>query len=213
METPTVKRAEELRPVQLAPEGAGPLLQRDFVGVIEGSPLTPEEAAVKLRRELPLHVPETLARFSRSGDEGEPLQAGDTMHVRLKGAGAAAVIVSHVDARSMTLRTMEGHLEAGRNTFGFYNDASGRLICRVRSRARVRDVGRLIAYRLGGKANQSAIWSLFLNRVAEACGGTLAGDVQEETAEVEDSALDLGEGDGPTFDAFNPPPLPDEKPR
>jgi hypothetical protein len=207
METPTVKRPEELRPVQLAPEGIGPLLQRDFVAVIAGSALTPEQAALKLRRELPLHVPEALVRFTRSGVSGDsPLQVGDTMHVRLKGSGAAAVLVSHVDSRSITLRTMDGHIEAGRNTFGFYNDAEGRLVCRVRSRARVRDLPRLFSYWLGGKGAQSTIWTQFLEHVAAAVGGELVGGVREETTEVRDSSADAGDGDGPTFDAFNPPP-------
>jgi hypothetical protein len=208
MDTSTVKREEELRPVQLAPEGPGPLLQRDFVAVIEGSHLTPEQAALKLRREIPLYMPEALAKFTRSGSEGDALEVGDTMHVRLKGAGAAAVLVTHVDARSLTVRTMEGHLEAGRNTFGFYNDEAGRLVCRVRSRARVRDLPRLLGYWLGGKANQTVIWTYFLNQVAEACGGKIVGGVREGTEEVEDSPLDAGEVEGPTFDAFNPPPLP-----
>lgn len=208
METATVPREEELRPVQLAPEGAGPLLQRDFVAVIEGSPLAPEQAALKLRRELPRYAPEALCKFTRSSSAGDPLEVGDTMHVRLKGAGAAAVIVTHVDARSLTVRTMEGHIEAGRNTFGFYTDEHGRLVCRVRSRARTRDVPRLIAYWLGGKGNQSLIWTMFLNRVADECGGKLVGSVREDTETVEDTPLDVGEDDGPTFDAFNPPPLP-----
>jgi hypothetical protein len=213
MGSATVKREEELRPVQLAPEGVGPLLQRDFVAIIEGSPLTPEQAALKLRCELPLYAPDALCTFKRSGNEGDPLEIGDTMHVRLKGSGAAAVTVSHVDALSLTLRTMEGHIEAGRNTFGFYRDGEGRLVCRVRSRARVRDFPRMIAYWLGGRANQSAIWTYFLNRVAHACGGKVVGQVREGTEEVVDSRLDAGEADGPTFDAFSPPPLPDENER
>jgi hypothetical protein len=206
METPTVKRPEELRPVQLAPEGVGPLFQRDFVAVIAGSNETPEQAALKLRQELPLHVPEALAKFTRSGAAADsPLRVGDTMHVRLKGSGAAAVLVSHVDSRSLTLRTMDGHIEAGRNTIGFYEDADGRLVCRVRSRARVRDLPRFLSYWLGGKGTQTTIWTEFLKSMATAVGGKLVGRVREETSSVQDSAADLGDGDGPTFDAHNPP--------
>ena len=60
------------------------------------------------------------------------------MHVHMRGIGDFGVVVSHVEDGSFTLRTLEGHPEAGRITFGASRDAAGHLVLRIRSRARLR---------------------------------------------------------------------------
>jgi hypothetical protein len=152
-----------------------------------------------IRRDFPRFAPDLLAKFSGPPDEGRPLEVGDTMHVRITGSGHAAVLVTHRDERSLTVRTLEGHLEAGRNTFGAYYDEVGRLVGHVRSRSRIRDYPRMAQYWLGGKAAQTTIWVTFLKRLAEACGGEVVGDVRVSTEEVPDSPEDLGQEDGPTY--------------
>src|SRR5207248_5651976 len=82
---------EEERRVQLAKHGAGPMLQRDFVIVLEGASCSPEELMRKLRTGFPRFSPKLYCTFDRpEGSEG-PLRVGDTMHVHLRGAGHAAV--------------------------------------------------------------------------------------------------------------------------
>ncbi len=190
---------EEQRPVQVAPEGVGPLLQRDYVLTLEGSPCTPEQVIEHIRSDFPRFSPDVLSKFTRTVGEGRPLEVGDTLHVRITGGGHAGVIVSHMDARSLTVRTQEGHMEAGRNTFGAYYDALGRLVLRIRSRSRIRDLPRSVGYWLFGKNAQAEVWCTYLRRLAETCGGHPVGDVAVTTVEVEDTPADEGALELPTF--------------
>src|SRR5262249_4728480 len=162
---------EEQRRVQLAKHGAGPMLQRDYVVVLEGAACSPEDAMLKLRSDFPRYSPRRLCKFDRPEDGEGPLRSGATMQVHLRGAGPAAVLVTHVDPRRLTLRTQEGHQEAGRISFGASYDPGGRLVIRIRSRARQRNFPRFIAYALVGMRVQSRIWAEFLTRLAAECGG------------------------------------------
>lgn len=200
---------EELRGIQLATEGKGPLLQRDYVVVLEGSACSPEEAVEKLRSDFPLFSPAELARFTRPVGDGGPLAIGDTMHVRIRGEGECGVKVTHLEPHSFTLRTLQGHPEAGRITFGAYHDEAGRLVCRIRSRARERNRLLLDGYLMGGIYAQTRVWVTFLERLTAACGGRVLGRVLTSTDEVEELPEDRGKGEAPTFDT-HPHSLPDE---
>jgi len=191
---------EEERALQLASHGTGPLLQRDYVAVVEGSDCSPETAVETMRREFPKFAPELLVTFDRPDGAAGPLDPGDTMHVHLHGAGHSGVVVNHVDDRSLTMRTLDGHQEAGTITFGVYPDEAGRLVFRIRSRARQRNLPRFLGYELLGKHAQTQIWIHFLENWAQACGGKLVGDVILSTDEVEETAADRGEEEQPTFD-------------
>ena len=193
------KSPEEQRPVQLAPEGVGPLLERDYIAVLAGTDCTPERVMEIIRSDFPSFSPDALAKFTRTDGKTTPLTVGDTMHVRIPGGGESAVIVTQLDARSMTVRTMEGHMEAGRNTFGSYYDEQGRLVVHVRSRSRISDMKRYVMYRLGGIFAQTSVWVTFIKRVAEACGAEIVDGVDTDTREVPDSAADAGEVEAPTF--------------
>lgn len=195
----TKEEAEEKHEVQPAPEGRGPLLQRDYAGVIEGTDWTPERLVERVRTDFPRFSPEELARFSRCGDPSHPIQEGEEMEVHIKGTGCHKVVAVRVEPRSLTLRTLQGHPEAGRITFGSYYDDQGRLIFRIRSRARINNLIRLIGYFLMGKAAQTHIWTTFIERVAEEAGGRIPGKVEVSTEEVEDSLPDMGGLDTPTF--------------
>lgn len=193
------EETEEQHEVQPAPEGRGPLLQRDYLGVIDGTDWTPERIVGLVRRDFPLFSPEELARFSRCGDPSQPLQEGEEMEVHIKGTGCHKVVAVKTEPRSLTLRTIQGHPEAGRITFGSYYDEQERLVFRIRSRARINNLVRLIGYFLMGKAAQTRIWTTFIERVAEAVGGKIQGKVEVSTEEVEESLPDMGGLDTPTF--------------
>jgi len=197
------KSEEERREVQPTPEGTGPLLQRDYVIVVEGSACSPEQAVAMLRRGFPRFSPATLAHFMRPPGETGLLEVGHTMRVHVRGIGNAGVVVSHVDGCSFTLRTLRGHPEAGRITFGASRDAAGRLVCRIRSRARIDTLHRYIGYRLLGKRAQTNAWMAFLRRTATACGGKVLGDVLVSTDEVTDSPADRGHVEAPTHGRFS----------
>jgi hypothetical protein len=127
------------------------------------------------------------------------LSVGDTMHIDIKGYGECAVRVAHVDARRLTLRTLDGHLEAGRITFAATTDVGGRLVLRIRSRARLRNAPWYAAYALMGKHTQTRAWVTFLERLAADCGGQALGEVVQSTDRVEESPADRGEEEAPTL--------------
>jgi hypothetical protein len=193
------KSREEKRPVQPAPEGVGPLLQRDYVGVIEGSRLAPEAVVDLVRNDFAHFAPDLLAKFSRPDEKPNPLALGDTMHVFIPGVGHGGVVVAHLDDLRLTLRTLEGHFEAGTITFGADADPAGRVVFRIRSRSTINNPLRLLMYLTVGIHMQTHIWVTFVERVAEAAGGRVLGRVLVSTDRVHERPIDRGEVDAPTF--------------
>ena len=191
--------AEEQHEVQTADEGRGPLFQRDYVGIIEGSHWLPERVMEMVRTDFPLFSPEAFSSFCRCGDPSQPIQVGEEMEVNIKGTGCHQVVAVCVEPRSLTLRTIEGHPEAGRITFGCYHDEQGRLVFRIRSRARISNLVRLAGYYLMGRGGQTKIWTHFIERVAEGAGGRILGEIEVTTNHVEEMPADRGELDTPTF--------------
>jgi hypothetical protein len=188
----STKTVEERRPAQLAVEGTGPLMQRDYVGVIQGTGLTPEDVMLRVRTDFPSFSPKELADFTRPEDATQPLLPGDTMHVFMPGAGHAGVIISQAGPRNLTIRTLKGHIEAGRITFAADRDAAGRLVFHIRSRATIDNFPRLLAYWSAGIHMQTKIWTTFIRRVAEAAGGEILGEVVAATERTRETAADRG---------------------
>jgi hypothetical protein len=184
---------------QPAREGRGPLLQRDFIGVFESAPCSPEAVMDRVRREFPRFSPDLLASFARCREDGEPLELGDEMEVTIRGMGCHKVRAVGCSERMLTLRTIEAHPEAGRISFGCFLDARGRMIFRIRSRARINNLIRLAGYWMGGMSAQTAIWRHFIESVAQAIGTRVEGQVVVAQRFVEDSRADLGVEDAPTF--------------
>ncbi|MBW3623913.1 MAG: DUF1990 domain-containing protein [Armatimonadetes bacterium] len=183
-----------------ATDGAGPLLQRDYWAVIEGTRCTPEELFRLVVEDFPAFAPGEIACFNYFPDgSAGPLDLDMEMAIEIRHAGICHVRVVHKDDRSLTLRTLDGHPEAGRITFGAYYDRTGRLKFRIRSRARSSDPLRYVGYQLFGKGMQTLTWVTFVERVAKASGGWIHGEVHVETNEVTDTLADQGELDTPTF--------------
>lgn len=182
---------------QPAPEGRGPLLQRDYIGVFAEAPCSPQAVMEMVRREFPRFSPDALASFARC--ENGPLEPGDEMEVNIRGVGCHKVRVVCVSERMLTLRTIEGHPEAGRISFACFCDGQGRMLFRIRSRSRVNNLVRLAGYWLGGKGAQTQIWCTFIKRVAERIGTRVRDKVVLGERFVEDSRADLGLEDAPTF--------------
>jgi len=93
---------EERRPLQLASDGVGRLLQRDYVAVAGASRLTPEALMLRVRGDFSGFAPRELAEFSRPHGDTPLLNVGDTMHVLIRGAGHCAVVCVLVDPLSLT---------------------------------------------------------------------------------------------------------------
>ena len=188
------------RKVAFAASGSGPLLQRDYEGVIEGASHSPEELAKLVREHFVEFAPPETAAFLCPDHEGAPVQVGHEMKIRIGGFVPCQVRVVHVDERSLTLRTLEGHPEAGRITFRADRNNEHRLTFRIRSRARARGMLHYVGFLLMGRAMQARCWIRFIGRVAEASGGRLAGPIRVSTRRVKDGPADRGAPDLPTFD-------------
>jgi hypothetical protein len=182
-----------------ATRGRGPLLQRDYWGVVRRCRLRPSEIAAELARRFPEFAPGALVAFRRDGEAREPLRVGEEMTVRIEGAGLSRVRVVHRDAQTLTLATLAGHPEAGRITFGAYRNRRGDVIVHIRSRARSSSRLRYLGFRTAGEAMQTEVWGDFVNCVAATFGEGLIGPVHAETRRIPDE-----EGDpsgAPTFRA------------
>lgn len=181
--------------IQYATDGSGPLLQRDYWAVLDGSPCGPADVATKLRASFERYAPPETASFRRDDPDGR-LGVGDEMAIRIALRGPCRVRVVHHDHRSLTLRTLRGHPEAGRITFGAYRDRGGRLIFHIRSRTRAAGPLNYIGYWLMGKQLQSRCWIKFVEGMARDCGGRIVDSIHVRTSRVGEEP-----GDGPGEDA------------
>jgi hypothetical protein len=185
--------------VVYAATGAGPLLQRDYTGVIRGGASSPEDIAKLVRERFAEFGPPETAAFEHTGGGGRALEVGDELAIRIGGFMPCRVRVVHVDESSLTLRTLDGHPEAGRITFKAGRDAEGRLTFRIRSRARSGGLIHYLGFLLLGRTMQARCWVRFIGRVAEACGGQLEGPVRVRTSRADQEPADCGGPDHSTF--------------
>jgi hypothetical protein len=186
--------AEELAP---ASEGAGPLLQRDYWGVVRESRLSATEVAALVRERFLDFPPEELVVFTREEGEG-PLEEGHRLGVEIKGAPRTAVRVVHADDHSVTLGTVKGHPEAGRITFGAYPNGRGDVVFHIRSRARSGSWLHRTGFLAAGEPMQTNTWTDFVDRLAHTAGEGVVGAIHADTQEVEEGEADRT-CDAPTF--------------
>ena len=184
--------------IRYASEGSGPLVERDYRAIFRGVDRTPEEVAEVVRARFPDFAPSETAVFRRCEDQCPPLVVGDVMEIKITLLGLCRVRVVHSDSRSVTLRTLEGHPEAGRITFGAYLEGD-KLAFRILSRTRQASFLKYLGYLVLGKQLQSRCWIGFLWKLAETLGGTLEGPVRVSTKAVKDRPSDWGATDTPTF--------------
>ena len=190
----------EVKDVQLASEGIGPLYQRDYWATILDVDVDPEDVIKRVRTEFPDFAPPETAYFKRCVDGCEPLVVGDELDINISKVADCRVRVSHVDRLSLTLRTLDGHPEAGRITFSAEKDEDGRLVFRIRSRARSHGLLRYLGFLLIGRTMQGRTWIRFIKRLAKALGGRIEGDyVSRKTVPVDDRIADEKDLPAPTY--------------
>lgn len=182
-----------------ASDGVGPLFQRDYSAVIAGSSMSPEQVGKLLRERFVEFCPPETARFDRPDRSTDQLEPGDEIDICIALAGRCQVRVIHADEHSLTLRTLRGHPEAGRISFGARHDDRGRLEFRIRSRARSSGLLPYLGFHVLGKQMQARCWIRFIQRVAEACGGRIEGRIRVKTRRVDEEPSDQLGGDVPTF--------------
>ena len=193
----TEENAPQQLQEQTATDGAGPLLQRDYWANIANSRLSPEEIITLLAGQFPRFAPEAIAAFAFV--QLPPLKVGDEMHIHIRGYGDCHVRVMMLQPRSITLVTLEDHYEAGRITFGAWQEGD-EIVFKIRSRARVRSRPHVFPFLSGGHFVQKQLWVHFVRNVAQACNEEVEVDVREDTEEVPADLADMGETIAPTFE-------------
>lgn len=101
----------------LADDGVGPMFHRRFRIHIAEARLTDHELITQVVRDFKRFVPTEVVDIEGSRIQGEHLQVGDKLVVRMPGPWDGPVKVVHVDQTSLRLATLRGHLEAGQVQF------------------------------------------------------------------------------------------------
>jgi hypothetical protein len=183
MEPGTTSREKLEEGLQPASQGVGPLLQRDYWGVIRECRFGAAELMEYVRRHFAELPPGELARF-RSTGEAAPLLLGDELEIALPGAGKVGARVIDLSSNSFTVATLRGHPIAGRITFGAYPNERGDIIFHIRSRSRAASTLHRLGHFLAGEPMQSTTWTDFLDRLAHTVGAGMIGCLHDETTEV-----------------------------
>lgn len=194
------KRKQSAR-LLLAERGVGPLLQRDYWGVVKDARSSPRSVVATVRRFFPAFSPRELASFERCDGRDASLELGDELYVTIPVAGRFRVRVMHVANQNFTLATEEGHPEAGRITFGSYVDGNGDLIFHIRSRARSSTRRFRAGFLTTGEVMQTSTWTDFVNRVGVAFGDGIVGFIRAETKRCEDEPEAVATSE-PTYPAI-----------
>jgi len=186
--------------LQLAAQGSGDLLERDYWGAIANCRLPPRALMADLLSRFCEFPPEDLVSFTRVGDGSAPLQEGDELDIVIRMAGKCRARVTCCEQASLTLATLSGHPEAGRITFGSYRHETGAVIFHIRSRSRSGDFKYSAGFLAFGEAMQTNTWTDFVRTVANTYGDGIDREVHAETTHVEPIADDA-QACRPTFRA------------
>jgi hypothetical protein len=173
--------------VQLPGDGYGALFHRRYWVEIDRPKLGPRALMDLVKCDVGGFCPRLLADFTKSKGHPTLMQPGDEYKIVILGPWNGAVRVVEVKPASFTFVTLEGHPEAGQITFSARRHITRPRTLRfeIRSWARSRDMLVSLGYNEGkiGKEIQKNAWVAFCERVAEASGGTIRGEVQVATEE------------------------------
>ena len=186
----------ELTPAR---SGRGPLLERDYWGVLAGCSLGAGEVADILAERFAEFAPDERVIFRRERGAVGALEVGEKLEVDIRPLGTFGVRVIHRDANSVTVATLEGHPEAGRITFGIYRNGDGDLVFHIRSRARSSSRGRYFGFLTAGDPMQTDTWCGFINRLAATVGDGVDGHIHASTRKARENSADGPDPCKPTF--------------
>lgn len=173
--------------VQLPAEGYGVLFHRRYSVVIDNSRLRRRALMDRVKADLHEFSPKLLANFRKTKGHSRQMRVGDEYQISILGPWNGGVRVAEVSPTSFTFVTLEGHPEAGQITFAVTRNVTrpGSICFEINSWARSRDMIVSLSYKEGkvGKEVQKNAWVTFCERVAEASGGTIHGEVEVRTEE------------------------------
>lgn len=176
--------------VQTAEDGVGPRYHRRYRVAIRPTTMTPEALIAHVVSDLNAFCPSEIARFETVRGTPGHLAVGDELEVHIASPWNGPVRVAEVTPTQFTLATLAGHMEAGQIRFSAapHPDAPDALRFTIESWARSRDAVVDALYDTLGLARgvQGAMWTFFLDRVAEAAGERW-GDVEVLTEREADA--------------------------
>lgn len=193
---PELPPGTEAAELQLAEEGAGPLIHRIYRTRIVGSTLDPAGLMNRLTEDLDRVAPSEFATFQRIGEPSETLECGDRYVVRMPGPWDGPVRVVAVGPTSFRLATLPGHLEAGQIEFRAGADYRS-LWFEIESWARSGDrLSDLLYDRLRiSKEVQLHMWTSVLRKVVGLAGGAMEGGIVVTTRLVPEARLPGEDGE------------------
>jgi NADH dehydrogenase len=174
----------DLQPEQLPGEGVGALKRKRYWADIEGSAYGPETLFALFRTSFNEVTPVFVdaAAEPRSNDL---IAEGETITLSLPMRGHVQVRVAELDARRVTLLTLEGHPLAG--AVRFLSEPRGAAVrFQVEVYDRAANVLDLIAMRTIGDRLQDHTWSEVVERMVERSGGTAPEGVQHDSASLDE---------------------------
>lgn len=182
---PPLPASLDVRGIQSADEGVGPLFHRCYVVRIRDARLGPEQLVERLCADLNEAAPTEFARFHKPAGNGG-MRVGDEYVVLMPGPWNGPVRVVDRTPTSFRFVTLAGHLEAG--LIEFRAAREGELVVfAIESWARSGDrfSNVLYSHLRMAKEIQLHMWTSFLERVAEIAGGRRTGGVDIETRRVD----------------------------
>ena len=170
---------------QPATEGVGPLLHRTYSADIVDTSMAPDKLMELVADRLNQVSPEMAVFRKTRGTEGG-LREGEEFVVRMPGPWDGPVRVTHRDATSFRLVTLDGHLEAGQIEFRAAR-ADDALRFEIESWARAGDrLSDLMYNKLRlAKEIQLNMWTHFCIRAAALARGRLRSGVTIRTRWVD----------------------------
>jgi hypothetical protein len=175
--------------VQVPGDGFGPLFHRRYRADIRAPRLTPEQLMARVQRDVGSFSPHTLAEFRKTSGRRGRMARGDEYAITILGPWNGSVRVIDATPMSFTFVTLKGHPEAGQITFRALPHPAerGALRFEILSWARSRDMLVSLTYKEAGVGQelQKNAWVTFCERVVQASGGALIGEVAVDTEERE----------------------------
>lgn len=169
-------------------EGVGPLVVRRFSILIGRPDASAAEAFRRFVAQPNCAVPQHVAGFMRDHRGVRDLALGDEFAVEMPGPWRAPVRVDRLTEQSLTLVTLQGHMEAGHIQFATEQRGDD-VAFTITSWARAGDrLFHLLHVQTPvARAAQGAMWIHTCERMATVAGGRRVGSIEVVTETIRDS--------------------------
>lgn len=177
--------------LQSRDDGTGPIVMRTY-RVDIADPVLDAAALIDDFRTDPNHFNSSLvAGFVRDDRPVRHLDVDDELVVEIPGPWNGPCTVDQIDANTVLLATLEGHMEAGHIRFRT-TETGTELSFEIRSWARAGDEAFAALHLVVpvGRELQTAMWCAMCERAVAISGGTRRGPIRVSTEVLNDSEQD-----------------------